>query len=70
MAQKMDLENIGALKISVVADYTADTSVILFTGHHSFFDGVQFFSLLQYFTTKKDFSQLPHVTAPEQKFML
>ena len=41
----MKLEEIGPVKFYIVDDFMKDTSVILFTGHHSFLDGVQVFSM-------------------------
>jgi hypothetical protein len=58
------LKNVAAFKIWFIPNYKPDESVILFMGHHSLLDGVQFFSAMQTLDKDSDFSKLPRVTPP------
>lgn len=64
MTKPIDIQNLAPYRFWLIPNYKENESMILFTGHHSAADGIQFFSILQGMTTKKDFSKLPRVTPP------
>ena len=63
-SKPIDLKNVAAFKIWFIPNYKPDESVILFMGHHSLLDGVQFFSAMQTLDKDSDFSKLQRVTPP------